>query len=118
MDGSGSRSSACRASFRSVSLMVTNVLSRSPWVERGANGAHRQNISREQAPFAASTMFGEQRVDNRVHIDTGKAQRRDAARAVIARQGAACRAPTPLRLSVVASPQSCMTAIISAGASA
>ena len=106
MDGAGSRFSACRASFRSVSLMVTNVLSRSPWVERGANGAHRQNISREQAPFAASTMFGEQRVDNRVHIDTGKAQRRDAARAVIARQGAACRAPTPLRLSV-ASPQSC-----------
>jgi hypothetical protein len=81
MDGAGSRFSACRASFRSVSL------------------------------------FGEQRVDDRVHIDPGKAQRRDAARAVIARQGAACRAPTPLRLSV-ASPQSCMTAIISAGASA
>jgi len=106
MDGAGSRFSACRASFRSVSLMVTNVLSRSPWVERGANGAHRQNIRRKQAPLAAGAMFGAQRVDDLVHIDPGKAQRRDAARAVIARQGAACRAPTPLRLSV-ASPQSC-----------
>ena len=61
MDGAGSRFSACRASFRSVSL------------------------------------FGAQRVDDRVHIDPGTAQRRDAARAVIARLGAACRAPTPLR---------------------
>jgi len=88
-----------------------------PCVERGANRTHWRNIRRKQAPLAAGAMFGEQRVDDRVHIDTGKAQRRDAARAVIARQGAACRAPTPLRLSV-ASPQSCMTAIISVGASA
>ena len=59
MDGAGSRFSACRASFRSVSL------------------------------------FGEQRVDDRVHIDPGKAQRRDAACAVIARRGAAMPRPDP-----------------------
>ena len=68
-----------------------------PFVESGANRTQRRNIRRKQAPLAGGTMFGGQRVDDRVHIDTGKAQRRDAARAVIARQGAACRAPTPLR---------------------
>ena len=62
MDGAGSRFSACRASFRSVSL------------------------------------FGAQRVDDRVHIDPGKAQRRDAARAVIARRGAAMPRPDPAPL--------------------
>ncbi len=58
-----------------------------PFVERGANRTHWRNIRRKQAPLAASTMFGAQRVDNRVHIDPGKAQRRDAARAIIARRG-------------------------------
>ena len=62
MDGAGSRFSACRASFRSVSL------------------------------------FGEQRVDDRVHIDPGKAQRRDTACAVIARRGAAMPRPDPAPL--------------------
>jgi hypothetical protein len=60
-------------------------------------------------------MFGEQRVDNRVHIDTGKAQRRDTACAVIARRGAAMPRPDP------APPQRGIAAIlheatISAGA--
>ena len=69
-----------------------------PCVERGANRTQRRNIRWKQASLAASTMFGDQRVDNRVHIDPGKAQRRDAARAVIARRGAAMPRPDPAPL--------------------
>jgi len=88
-----------------------------PFVERGANGDHQRNIRRKQAPFAARAMFGEQRVDDLVHIDPGEAQRRDTTRAVIARRGRGTPPPTALRPSV-ASPQSCTTAIVSAGAPA
>jgi len=44
-----------------------------PWVESGANRTQRRNIRRKQAPLAGGTMFGGQRVDDRVHIDPGKA---------------------------------------------
>lgn len=70
-----------------------------PFVESGANRTQRRNIRWKQASLAASTMFGDQRVDNRVHIDPGKAQRRDAARAIIAHRGRGMPRPDsdPLR---------------------
>jgi len=71
-----------------------------PWVERGrgANRTHWREICWKRAPLAAGAMFGAQRVDNRAHIDPGKAQRRDAARAVIARQGRGMPRPDPAPL--------------------
>jgi len=66
-----------------------------PFVESGANRTQRRNIRWKQASLAASTMFGDQRVDNRVHIDPGKAQRRDAARAIIAHRGRGMPRPDP-----------------------
>jgi len=86
-----------------------------PFVESGANRTQRRNIRWKQASLAASTMFGDQRVDNRVHIDPGKAQRRDAARAIIAHRGRGMPRPDP------APPQRGIAAIlheatISAGA--
>ena len=69
-----------------------------PFVESGANRTQRRNIRRKQAPLAGGTMFGGQRVDDRVHIDPGKAQRRDTACAVIARRGRGMPHPDPAPL--------------------
>ncbi len=44
-----------------------------PSVERGANGAHRRNISRKPSPPATGALFGAQRVDGRTLIDVGRA---------------------------------------------
>jgi hypothetical protein len=69
-----------------------------PFVESGANRTHWREICWKQAPLAADAMFGAQRVDNRAHIDPGKAQRRDTARAVIARRGRGMPHPDPAPL--------------------
>jgi|YNPMSStandDraft_2_1061718.scaffolds.fasta_scaffold45912_1 hypothetical protein len=72
MDGSGSRFSAYRASFRSVSINFDEHSITIPWVERGANRAHRRNIRRTQAPLAGGAMVVPQRVDDRAAIDVGR----------------------------------------------
>ena len=44
-----------------------------PCVKIRANGSHRRNIRRKQAPLAAGAMFGAQRVDDRAAINVGRA---------------------------------------------
>jgi hypothetical protein len=43
-----------------------------PWVERGANGAHRRKTRWKHAPLVAGAMFVQQYVDDRAAIDVGR----------------------------------------------